>query len=317
MNEQRYDVHGVGLAFKTNHAAVAETIHARLQHFERAVDDTELRFELVVGGADRVEVPSGRARRVYEPVEGEVAYYPDADALYVEHRDARLLCSPAIGASQAFAPAAADADLWLLSRPFLTLPLIESLKRRGLYSLHAAAGSIDGGGILVAGTSGAGKTTLTLALGAAGFALLSDDMVFLSGDGALTARAFPDEVDVTDDTLGMFPELSERAYERPGWPKKQLPIDAVGPVAMSCRPALLVLAQLGRERTSRLEPIGADAALVELSPNVLLTEAGSSQRHLAALGELVRSTRCYALELGRDVLELPERLRALLEQREG
>ena len=39
---------------------------------------------------------------------------------------------------------AAAAELWLLSRPMLTIPLVEQLKRRGLFSLHAGAAARDG-----------------------------------------------------------------------------------------------------------------------------------------------------------------------------
>lgn len=43
----------------------------------------------------------------------------------------------------------------------------------------------------------------------AGFSLLGDDTLFLSqGEEGMRALAFPDEIDVTDQTVGFFSELS-------------------------------------------------------------------------------------------------------------
>ena len=53
-------------------------------------------------------------------------------------------------------------------------------------------------------------------------------------------------------------------------------------------------------------------ALLELAPNVLLTEVRSSQAHLDALAELARTCACYRLETGRDFDALPGLLRGLV-----
>ena len=46
-------------------------------------------------------------------------------------------------------------------------------------------------------------------------------------------------------------------------------------------------------------------ALLELLPNVLLTEARSSQAHVDALGALVAACPAYRLATGRDFNALP------------
>ena len=62
--------------------------------------------------------------------------------------------------------------------------------------------------MLVPGTSGAGKSTLTVTLVRAGFDFLSDDTVFLTpDDDGIVVSGFPDEIDVTEGTIAMFPEL--------------------------------------------------------------------------------------------------------------
>ena len=59
-----------------------------------------------------------------------------------------------------------------------------------------------------------------------------------------------------------------------------------------------------------MEPLERDEALLELAPNVLLTDPASSQRHLDALGALVRASRCFRLSAGRDF----DRLTALVRE---
>jgi hypothetical protein len=46
--------------------------------------------------------------------------------------------------------------------------------------------------------------------------------------------------------------------------------------------------------------MSADEALLELAPNVLLTQPSASQAHLDALAGLARQTRCVRLHTGRD-----------------
>ena len=57
--------------------------------------------------------------------------------------------------------------------------LLFLVARRGRTPLHAAGFIADGLAVLLAGPSGAGKSCLTLAAHRAGFAPLSDDMVFV------------------------------------------------------------------------------------------------------------------------------------------
>jgi hypothetical protein len=51
-------------------------------------------------------------------------------------------------------------------------------------------------------------------------------------------------------------------------------------------------------------PVGAAEALVELAPNVLLTEASSTGAHLGALATLVEQVPCYRLATGHDLDEV-------------
>jgi hypothetical protein len=255
------------------------------------------------------------ARVVYESPLGQVLYDDGADRLFVVYESSvRVVSQPAEGYTRVAVVAGEDDKLWLVSHPFFTIPFIECLKRRGRYNLHAAGLCVDGKSVLLPGHSGSGKSTLAIALARAGFGFLSDDMVFLTRAGAeLRVLAFRDEIDVTEQTAEMFPELRFLlARPRPaGWHKRQFLIEDVypeGPV-LSCQPAALVFPRIAYSDRSVLKEMKPDEALREILPNVLLTSGSHAQAHLDTLGELVRTCACFRLETGCDFEQLGAILR--------
>jgi hypothetical protein len=317
-----YSFHGLGVAVDADHPEVAALLHERLSCFAEAKGRADLEFELrtVRSGSHPIERPAEPLRPVYDPPEGEILYAPGQDLLYIDYPDrVRVLCDPGQGRAVVSVLEAELGELWLASHPMFTLPLVEMLKRRGLYSVHAAGLALDGRAVLLAGPSGAGKSTLTVALARTGFELLGDDMVFVGeGDGGPRLLAFPDELDLTEETIRLFPELGfllERPG-RPGWSKRQLraaEVPSAG-VRLEAEPGILVV--LGERRNANesiVEPLARTEALLELTPNVLLTDPKSSQRHLDALEAVVRAGDCYRLEAGRDFDALARLLRSALE----
>jgi hypothetical protein len=321
-----YAFHGLTLAV-SGQDSVLDAFHARLGSLPPAGGTPDLRFEIGAdGGSNGFGRPDG-ARTVYEPPVGEVVYHDAADLLYLEHGPRlRVLADPGEGRVRFAAIADTELEpeeLWILSHPLLSVPMIEMLKRRGLFGVHAAGAAIGGSGgsggsgdraLVLAGTSGSGKSTLSLALARAGLDFLGDDTLFLARrQEGLRVLAFPDEIDLTEQTAGFFPEVAPRTT--PGWRKRQLRAEeAFGArIAWECEPAVLVFPRVSGRPRSELRPIDAGEALFELAPNVLLTQPGASQAHLDALAELARASRCYRLETGTDLGEAAALLRGLLE----
>src|SRR6185295_4970218 len=184
--------------------------------------------------------------------------------------------------------------------------LMELLKRRGHFPVHAAGLALGDRGVLLAGTSGAGKSTLAVALARRGFSFLSDDTVFLSPDASgWRVRAFPDQVDLCADAPDLFPELHQASREDlpPGWRKRQIRAETLYETAIcwEVSPRVLIFPAVSGAATSRLRPLSAPDALLELVPNVLLTDADGSQQHLNALAGLAGQCACYRLDTGRDL----------------
>ncbi len=316
-----YAFHGLRLRVSSD-PVVADAVHARLAQFPVAGDgDADLSFDFACArGPDDcpIEQPSGPTRSIYESTMGDVLYADETDQIWIDCANGvRALCDPKRGHTRVSIPWSQAAQSWLISHPLLTLPLIEMLKRRQHYSVHAAGISLRGKGLLIPGTSGAGKSTLTLALLRAGFSFLGDDMLFLTrAEDGLRALAFPDEIDVTDETVRLFPELEDLrdAPTMHGWPKHQIraPRRFGVDVAWTCRPAALVFPHVARMSRSVLEPMDRMEALLELAPNVLLTAPDASQAHLDALADLVETCACYRLKTGTDFDRLPGLLAELI-----
>jgi hypothetical protein len=296
-----YSFHGLSLGVSAPDE-VLRAFHARLAALPaNGGGPPDILFEV---GSRELERPEG-ARTVYEPPRGEVVYHDGRDLLFLRQGELRALCEPAAGRVRYSAPAAKGEDLWVLSHPLLSVPLMELLKRRGLFGVHAAGADLDGRALVLAGTSGSGKSTLSVALARAGFGFLGDDTLFLDGRRVL---AFPDEIDLTEESVAFFPGIA-LSPSPAGWRKRQLPAHDV---VWESEPAVLVFPRVAGRPRSELRPIDAGEALLELAPNVLLTEPASSQAHLDALAGLARASRCYRLDTGTDLDEAVGLLRELM-----
>jgi hypothetical protein len=310
------------VAVAADDRAVRAALLRRLNHFvssDRHAPDVT--FEIVtVGEANEHDLPEppSAARPVYESSLGDVLYLDAADQLFLNvGADVRVVAEAGLGRVRASLRGAIEQHLWLMTHPLFTLPLMECLKRRSLYSVHAAGLAIDGRGLLLAGTSGAGKSTLAVALLRVGLEFMGDDMLFMAPTtNGVRLLAFPDEIDITEHTAHLFPELAwvlgpPRAT---GWPKWSCSVDELGAARVrgTCRPAVLVFPRVSSSTHSTLVPLPADEALVELTPNVLLTEGTSSAAHFGVLADLARTCTCYRLDTGRDFDDIVRGLSRLL-----
>lgn len=313
-----YTFHGLKLRVTVpeGHEEILGSFHARLAALPPdGSGPPEIRLDVQTGPRHLLERPAG-ARTVYDPPVGEVVYDDAGDRLYLEHGPRlRAICEPAAGRATFSVLEPEAEDLWVLSHPLLSVPMLELCKRRGLFGVHAAGVSLEDRALVLAGTSGSGKSTLSLALTRDGFDFLGDDTLFLSRQEGLRVLAFPDEVDLTEQTVSFFPEIAPWLAPQPaGWRKRQLRAEeAFGArIAWECEPSVLVFPRVSGLPVSELRPIDPGEALFELAPNVLLTEPRSSQAHLDALAELARLSRCYRLETGTDLGEAVRLLRELM-----
>lgn len=314
------DFHGIGLC-ATGVPAVIHALEDRLGLLPAHNGDVHpIDFEFVSAATPEthsVVRPESTGRSFYEPLAGEATYFPADDILYIDHGPRiRVICQPARGKCRISMLAPESEQLWLATHPTFTIPWIEMLKRRGKFNLHAAAVGRNGFCILLPGTTGSGKSTLTVALLREGFDFMGDDTVFLEQHSHRTILAFPENMDVTEATLSFFPELDFLRLKtlKPGWPKHQVrPTDLFqSRIAWSAEAAAIVFPQIADQEKSALTAMGADEAFLDLAPNVLMMEAESTKAQFNALAGLTGHLPCYRLSTGRDFGHIAHLLGELL-----
>ena len=317
-----YKIHGVGVDVCAEDPAVLTAMDLRLRSFRGQPEAAaEIRFEFLTEGDDRgrPELPADAGRPVYDTPYGSLHYHPQPDVVCGTLGGVRLRCEPGRGVAFLTSSRFSGRDLYLATHPLTTISLIELLERRGLFALHAAClATAAGRGVLLSGPSGAGKSTLALALARAGMSFLSDDIAFLTHHSdAVTVRVlgFADAIGITGHAVARFAELQGLLSEPvvDGFPKRLGRIeDLFGSSALaSCEPHSLVFPEVVPDQPSVLVTLDPGEALLRLVPDVLLTEAAATQKHLRAVAALLDQVRCYALRSGRDLERAAELVRAV------
>ena len=317
-----YNFHGLGITI-CGSEAVSAALRSRLKHFlAEGLNGRTMHFEyraVGLGVGHVVDRPAGAGRSIDDAGFMETIYYDSCDQLYVQCGDQlRVLCDLQEGRVLLSIRDTIQNNVWLVSHPAFTVPFAELLKRSGVFVMHAAGACVNGKAILFAGHSGAGKSTLSLAFLRNGLGYLGDDMVFLRMQPeGMRVLAFPDEIDVTDETIDLFPELHHLSHmpKSPGTRKRQMRAEEFYVVDMisECEPGALVFPTVSGNARSVLSSMDANEAFLELVPNVIRTDLNSSQRHLDVLAALVKQSKCYRLHTGRDFDALPQLLRPLVE----
>lgn len=185
---------------------------------------------------------------------------------------------------------------WETAAPLRTL-LRWALRGHGLHLVHAAAVVGVRGAALLAGTSGAGKSTTALAASDAGLGYVGDDYCAVDGDDPPRAHALNAVGKLDAGGLHRLPALRERMLAGGPTPEGKELVVPRGVV----RSAPLVSIVLPRVAAAGgpLEPARSAEALSALATSLLLFP-GSRQEDFAPLGALVRALPAHRLPLGPD-----------------
>ncbi len=176
----------------------------------------------------------------------------------------------------------------------MTRVLMEGLHQR--YQLHAGVVARNGGALVLCGASGAGKTSLCVALGLRGAVVYSDEVAAFDMN-TLRIDPFPRDLIVHAGTQSLFPELA--SLDVPPWKcfadRKHLPprgwcAQAEGPVP--CRALLFPRLQAGGPSVlRRLGQAEAAQRVLEQSFSVAQWE----QRAIDAVAALVEHHPAWEL----------------------
>lgn len=211
-------------------------------------------------------------------------------------------------------------DRWPLRhyRQAIFITLYQHLRRAGLHLIHASAIAQHGRAALIAGQSGAGKTTTMLTCVAAGFQFLGDDSTLLqrTAAGDVDAIALFSTLDVTDKTVAWFPELTPHlSAERSHTGKRQVVLSEAfpGSVAHRGQVSVILSPEITTQAHSSVVPISKTALLGDLLfYSVDLHDAAQTRQHVEFLAQTLERAPSYRLLLGRDRQQLPALIAGLL-----
>ncbi|MFO0774044.1 MAG: hypothetical protein U0172_05195 [Nitrospiraceae bacterium] len=331
-----FRIHGVPVRFETHSELFVEPAAMLMRYFvAEPGDDRSDEFPLVM----RIEsVATVEAIPFYVPADGQVLYQHAGDAVGDQLRQRWQCCIVQKEAdlyvdfgAQGRIVVHADQDqaVGYIVRPeamhvgilesYVHFMLMELLRCRGLYSMHATALEKNGWGVLIPGYSGRGKTTSFLSLLRSGYKYLSDDHPLLRmNNGRVELCSFPLKVDVTENTINFFPELRNASSTvlHQGPQKRYFWVeDIYSGVAIGerCRPAVVLFPNVVDADRSWLEPLSKTRVLEELLPQGLVVyDKVVARKQFQVLAALASQVECYRLHFGRDRERLPELIDPLL-----
>lgn len=250
--------------------------------------------------------------------EQETSEFHHAPYLFTRHGDVMLtVLNQATGHAVALVHAP---EQWPLRhyKQAIFITLYQLLRPHGLYLIHASAIASAGRAALIAGRSGAGKTTTMLTAVSAGLDFLGDDTTLLqrTGAGAVDVVALMATMDVTAKTAAWFPALAPHLSDRQSHTgKRQMILTEAFPqqIAPRARVHAILAPEITDRRDTLLVPANKTAVLSELLFfSVDLQDPAQARRHLDFLAQLVEETPIYRLQLGSDRTQIPRVLQEAL-----
>ena len=332
--EYLFSVYGTSVRYATASPLLAPPVNELLRYFRRdSLEESApltICFHAVQGRADIPLTMSSSARQLSSGTGAAVGDRRETGLPYeVTHDGGRLIADFFDVGILVMDGTQARADGYLIKPETIQanlieylfhLALIELLRRRGLYTIHATALEKHGRGILIPGNSGHGKTTSFISLLRSGYRYLSDDHPLIRDAGThVDILPFPIKINVTEATIAFFPELRSAPDHvlHPGSPKRAFYAEELYPTSVGdcCQPAIVLFPHVVDAPHSHLELLPKSRALEVLLPQALLVyDSEIARREFQVLAKVVQQVDCYRLHFGRDILDLPKLITPLLEQ---
>jgi len=196
---------------------------------------------------------------------------------------------------------------WAIGNWVLTIPLSELMKLYGLYLMHSACLVSADQGVLFAGKSGIGKTTLTLGLLSMGWQAVSDDEVFLTSNPDLIAYSSPEKAKISWSSWRRFQYyLGQQSRFNS---KKLVNLGDYFPGQMLNSHSISAICFVEQSETTsilRLQPIEGFRRM--LSVGFLTSEPQLTRKNSDFLYKISQQIPAYLLGVGLDVKALHQKL---------
>ncbi|MGC2183810.1 MAG: hypothetical protein WA637_11050 [Terriglobales bacterium] len=179
-----------------------------------------------------------------------------------------------------------------------------------LQAVHAGAVGTASGGVLIAGKSGSGKSTSTLACLTSGMLYAGDDYVLLDVAGEPYVHSLYSTAKLVADNCDRFPQLrplvsnSDKLDEQKAliYLREHFPASVVRGFPLRA----ILLPRVTGTRNTRVVKAGTMDAYRAIAPTTLLHLTRATEEAARKIGTLCRSLPVYWLEAGTELEQIPQ-----------
>lgn len=267
--------------------------------------------ESLLSGPAKLFSQTGAIRLWHQPHEGE----PESSRFYFDAGVAAFHLDTSTGRGTGYVTPAALEIPRILVNTYTLFPLLLLLRARGVYHLHAAAVRSPAGRLcLLPGAQRAGKTTLTTALGLAGWQPLGDDSLLLDTQGTVV-RCWPlrKEFHLAEQLLAQWPQLAAATVRHSYLGRACVEaLEFFGTTELAKQPFArvdaVVLPEITEARHSSLTALPASTALLKLAEQSVYLQLwrAHTARQFEGLAQLMQAARALRFHSGSDVLNDPK-----------
>jgi len=320
-----FDIHGSGLEISTDWPRLVADARSLLRGFECSEGTSEpFRLNMCYGRPDRFQPDQSKLTQFWSGrLAGglEMTYY-SGPALRMVDLPGRARMHLDLEARRGQTVVAPGSE-WALADGCIIPMLCDILAAAGQYILHAAclaAGTEDGApAVLIAGASGTGKTTTSLALSRGKLRMLADDTCFVIDPGErpnAQGWALPASCKVLEKTLSLLPWLMD-IPRKPGREPGEYTVEVNDPdlARQMVRPRVIIFLDPPNDLQHKISPMDKLSAVKAITrENVRAFEpsaSGPNGRAFQVFAALVSQCETYSLSAGPALDGLPEQIEQL------
>lgn len=303
--EREYRIAGFSVRLRFAGGALAEPLTRALAHHEASSAPPDLTiliadsFSTGIDLAERLDLraPSaGPAGWMHRSERLRVRFQPDFDSLHALDAEQNLALF--------WTGDARRIRFWEKSAPLLII-FHWWMALRGRHLVHGAALGRDGGGVLLVGRGGAGKSTTALACLRSTLRYAGDDYHLVGLDPEPFALTLYNSAKIDAERLQDFEELRPFVANA-----EDLPDEKALVFLNECKPEKLssgfpiravLMPRVTHRRETSIEPASPAAALAALAPSTLFQLRDRDEASFTAMANLMRRVPCYRLNLGTDL----------------
>jgi hypothetical protein len=245
-------------------------------------------------------------------------YSPGLPAFYMPGADVLNLVDTANRRAFFFKRDASPLPYWEPGSPFRAI-LHTWLSAAGLQFVHGGAVGESGGGVLLAGRGGSGKSTTTLLCLNAGMLYAGDDYCAVDYAAPVCVHSLYNTVKLLPRDLERFPELVPRIWNPQSLvenspDKATFFLGDLAPDRMSAGFPLraVLMPRVTAHTDTYLSPCGPAEALAAMAPSTVAQLPNSGQTDMERMAAIAAGLPTYTLHLGTDLSQIPDVVRSAL-----